>query len=285
MGYGKPLKITQALNAAKNAAKKLKKESRIGLVTFDTTAEVLIEPQPLNLKIFEKELEEITLKGVSCIASGFEASIDLALKSSGDERSILLLTDGRANLSLDHMGGYEGSLELEAELIKIAEDAARENIRVDTVSIGEDAFIGMLEAVALKSGGEHFIVEDYLKDSKSSLPVIEARKLRVHSVPSELPSACPSWTKESQFLHVSVVSHNLFEKYEKNRRSFIINPANKRKARTSLMSIDSEKLEEYTKRRPKTAAAVREERSILLDKSCRDHLELNKKDRAELRIY
>ncbi len=285
MGYGEPLKLSQAIDAARKAALNVQEPLSVGIVTFDVTAEVLIDHKPLDPNEIYASLTNLSPKGLSCIAEGLKTSIDLAMESKDNTKIIFLLTDGRANLSLDHMSGYEGSIALEEELIEIAEKAAQEKILINTVSIGEDAFTGTLQAIARRSGGEHFLFENFMENSKIKDKVLEAHTLHVHSVPTELPSAQPTWTKESQFLHVAVVSQYLFDKYRGHRRAFLINPLNGRIARTALISIESNILKGYVERRPKTASLVRNKESILLDKSYREYLRLQRKDLVELKIF
>ena len=204
------------------------------------------------------------------------------------EGTVVLLTDGRANLSLDKMEGFEGSLDLEKELIEITTKAQQRNITVHTIAVGEDAFTNTLRAVAETAEGKYWIAEDY---HGLQTPPIEKKKisekwsLKVHTAPAELPSAQPTWTKESQFLHVAVVSETLFETYKRRRRAFLINPENGREARTALVSVRFKDLTGYRKRRPKTAAAVNSGEAILLDKSYRDYLGLDKGAIVELMLY
>jgi len=81
------------------------------------------------------------------------------------------------------------------------------------------------------------------------------------------------------------VSETLFETYKRRRRAFLINPENGREARTALISIVSKGLTDYKHRRPKTAAAVNSGEAILLDKSYRDYLGLDKGAIVELMLY
>ena len=91
--------------------------------------------------------------------------------------------------------------------------------------------------------------------------------LCVHSLLVELPSAQPTWTKESEFMHVAVVSLNFFNIYRGNRRAFLINQDKEREARTALISIESDKIAGYKKRSPKIAEKVKTGKAILLDRT------------------
>jgi hypothetical protein len=287
MGYGNPTKINQAINAVNKTLQYMNSDVMVGLVTFDTVAEVLIALQPLNHEKIKKEIETLTLRGASCIAAGLVKAMEV-LKGA-DKGNVLLLTDGRANLSGDHMGGFEGSISLDKELLDIAEEAKLNKVIIHTVALGEDAFTGTLGAISEKTIGTFWLGEDYVglrTQSKKQPPnVSEKRLMEVHVVPVELPSAQPTWTKESQFMHVAIVSERLFQAYQKSCRAFLVNPVNGKKARTALISIGSENLTQYKERRPKTAEKVKAEEAILLDRSYRDYLNLKTNSSVKLTIY
>lgn len=287
MAYGEPTKINQAINAAEKAVQALSRDTYVGLVTFDVTAEVLLDLQPLDLDKIREAILQITLRGISCTAAGLAEAVNL-VKRHGSEGAVLLLTDGRANLSLNQMGGFEGSLDLENQLLEIAQSASESNISIHTVALGEDAFTHTLSAMSENAKGHHWLAEDFhgvgLKPVQTMAP-LEKSNLQVHGAPAELPAAQPTWTKESQFVHVAVVSQHLYETYEAHHRAFLINPLNHRKARTALISVESDVLAAYRQRRPKTARAVRTGEALLLDKSYRDFLRSRKNDKVELAIY
>ncbi|MEM2110536.1 MAG: VWA domain-containing protein [Candidatus Bathyarchaeia archaeon] len=121
MGYGDPSKLNQAVNVIQKTIQSLNQETSLGLVTFDTTAEILVEPKTFNHTAIRNSLERIMLRGVTCLASGLSEAINL-INESGLLGEVLLLTDGRANLSLNRMSGFEGSIALEEEILKIAND-------------------------------------------------------------------------------------------------------------------------------------------------------------------
>jgi len=86
-------------------------------------------------------------------------------------------------------------------------------------------------------------------------------------------------------VHVAGVSQTLYEAYEPHHRAFLVRPNKTREARTALMSIESDVLAAYRRRRPKTAQAVRTGDALLLDKSYRHFLGSGKDDKVELVIY
>ncbi|KYH40539.1 MAG: hypothetical protein AYL32_011130 [Candidatus Bathyarchaeota archaeon B26-2] len=286
MGYGDPPKIREAIEASLRAVGGLNRRTHVGVITFDSEADVLQSLQPLDIGKIRDNLRRLRVRGVSCIAAGLKSAIGLLEDIDGG--AVLLLTDGRANLSLDRSGGFEGSLSLERELISIAREARRKGIPVHTVSIGEDAFTETLSKVAETTGGLHWISEEFegISCRPRELKVkVRSEGLIIYPAPAELPSAQPTWTKESQVVHVAVVSESLYNAYREGGAAFIINPKDGRRARTSLISIDDDLLSGYKSRRRKAASYVRVGKAMLLDRSYRDYLNLNRGDEAELVLY
>ena len=287
MTYGEPWKINQAFTVLKKTMQSLSQDAQVGLVTFDATSEVLIEPQPVNKEAITAILGKIVPRGISCVAAGLTNAVNL-IEKAGKHGVILFLTDGRANLSLNQMGGYEGSINLENELLKISREAAKKQISVHSVAVGEDAFTESLSEIAKITNGKYQVAENYLglrTEKTQSLRAIIKYMLTVHGLPIELPAAQPTWTKESEFMHVAVVSKEFHSIYLGNRRAFLINQNNAREARIALMSIESDQLRGYRERNPMTAEKVKTGKAVLLDRSYRDYLDLGKSDFVELSIY
>ncbi|MEM2110537.1 MAG: hypothetical protein QXX08_01510 [Candidatus Bathyarchaeia archaeon] len=157
---------------------------------------------------------------------------------------------------------------------------------VHTIAVGEDAFTHTLIALSRKTKGRSWLAEDFqdFNAESSSRKPLNISNLKVHNAPVELPSAKPTWTKESQVMHVAVVSQSLYEIYQFSRKAFLVNHDKNREARTALLSIDSEVLAGYRERRAKIADAVRKKEAILLDRSYRDFLALDENTTVELFI-
>ncbi len=287
MAYGEPSKLSQAINAANKALQSLGRDVLTALVTFDATAEVWLDLQPSNHEKIADALVQIEPRGVTCIAAGLVESGNFT-KKSGHEGEVLLLTDGRANLSQNRTGGFEGSLMLEEELVGISRLASQRDITIHTVAVGEDAFTHTLSTLSGNAKGGYWLAEDFqgfTPQPPKSLSILETRELQFYGVPVELPSAQPTWTKESQLMHVAVVSQGLYEAYRINHRAFIVNPSNGREARTALISVESDLLADYRQRRPKTAEKVRTEVAILIDRSYRDYLAMAEEAEVKLIIF
>jgi len=281
------VKLNQAIIAIHRVLQELSPDMPTALVTFDVTAEVLLDLKPLQQEKVRDALSRTVSRGVTCIAAGLAEAISM-IERSGRKGEVLLLTDGRANLSQNRMGGFEGSLNLEAELLAVTKEASQKGITINVVAVGEDAFTHTLLAISKDARGGYWLVEDFqgfTGGTPPSLKVLRSAELRVHGAPAELPSAQPTWTKESQFMHVAVVSQSLYEAYQTHHRAFLVNPGNGREATTALISIESQVLAGYRERRPRTAENVRAEKGLLLDRSYRDFLALDEDAIVRLTVY
>lgn len=286
MNYGDPPKISQAASVARRAIEELGPEDEAALVAFGSDAEILVNPSPAKDLDAERILGGIAVRGVTCLSEGLKACLEL-LEGAGPDSVLLLITDGRANLSLDRLGGFEGSTRLEDEAVSLLRGSGL-SFRFYGVAVGEDAFTGTLRRMAEELGGAFCLAEDFRglasPPGEQSLEA-EFGDLEVRGIPSELPAAQPTWTKESQTLHVSVVSDEIFEKYRAHRRAFLINEIKEREARTALMPISSPALEPYRRRRPRTAGLVEGGGAILLDRTYRDFLSLQGGRRIALKLF
>lgn len=282
MGYGDPPKIEQAKQVLRRVLGSLSRGSKVSLVTFDTEAQVRVKlASPGEV---EDVLEGIRVKGVSCLSAGLKASLELACRST--DSILLLLTDGRANLSLDRMGGFEGSLKLEEEALRIASEA-RGRVRCYAVAVGEDAFTFTLKRIAEALDGYFYLLEEFRgleAEPARSEVALKVAGLKVYSAPAELPAAQPTWTKESQVLHVAVASRSLYEEYRRFGVAVLRNPDNGREARIGLTPVDSDILEPYRRRRPRTAARVASGEAILVDSSYRSYLSVERGGEIEASI-
>ena len=157
------------------------------------------------------------------------------------------------------------------------------------MAVGEDAFTHTLSGLSKATNGRLWIAEDFRdltgEISQQPLSVSNISDLRVHDAPAELPSARPTWSKESQMMHVAVVSQNLYQNYRNSRRAFVSNLSKNRESRTALFPIESDVLAPYRERRAKTSNAVAKGEAILLDRSYRDFFALNKNSTVRLTIY
>ncbi|HDO41918.1 MAG TPA: VWA domain-containing protein [Candidatus Bathyarchaeota archaeon] len=280
MGYGEPVKIEQAKNVVAKILESAPSDSSFTLVTFDSEAEVRIKEGAMNS--LKEELSRIRVRGLSCLSAGLKKALEEA-----DDHSILaVISDGRANLSLNKMGGFEGSLSLEEELLNIAQKIGYEG-RFYAIAVGEDSFTYTLQRLAEVFRGFFYLAEDF--EGLYAPPTVYqnvrvAKDLTVYPAPLELPTAQPTWSKESQVLHVTVSSRKLYEEYVKYGRVFLVNPSNGREARTALLPLDTGVLEPYRRRRPKAAGRVELDKAVLMDSSYRSFLDIGRGEKINVRI-
>ena len=284
MGYGSPQKLKQAVDVAIEAVKPLEAATPIGLVVFDSEPEVLLEPKPTTVVEVRGLLEKLKPRGVSRLAAGLEKSISLA--GAGGE--VLVISDGRANLTLDRSVSFEGRVEIERELIAIAGKAAEQSLKIHTVAVGEDAFTNTLKILSKETNGFFSLAETFQGlnvNPKNLHTVLTVEDLTVYPTPVELPQSQPTWTRESQLTHVAVASDMLYRRYEENRIALLRNPRNGREARVAILTVEDPILDAYRKRMAKTVQSIRENKAILIDRSYRDFLLVETRETLTLNLY
>ncbi len=284
MGYGEPSKLKQAVEAAVKTVETVEPETLTGLIVFDSEPEVLLEPKRIYPDEVRELLASLRPRGVSRIAAGLEKAVTLATPDG----EVVLISDGRANLSLDRSIGFEGLIELEQELVDIAKKVSGNGVKIHTIAVGEDAFTGTLKALSEVSGGRFYLAEVFSGLAEAPKPlthVLTLEDLTVYPAPAELPEAQPTWTRESQMTHVAVVSDRLYEVYRGSRMAVLRNPVNGREARVALQTVEASILAPYRGRRPKVVQRLRGEEAILLDRTYRDFLIVKTRERVSLTLY
>ncbi len=299
MSYGhKQSKLASAKQLISQLVKGLAAEDRIALVTFDNTAEISFPLTSISqLKNFETILTGISERGNTCLASGLKTSME-AFESTVRNKRAIILSDGRDNLSFDGSGGFEGSISLEIELNECSVDLERLGVKAVAVCIGTDAFPMSLKVIADATGGclilnrlrnieelataIHSDTISFPFSAKS--PLLEKSEIEIASFPSELPASQPTWSLESLYEHVAVVSEELASIYYTAGEALICNRSNQRFAKTALMSIENGVLKNYRERLPKTTKRIRSGEVVLLDKSYRLQLDLEKDSEIDLII-
>jgi len=171
-------------------------------------------------------------------------------------------------------------------------------VKAVAVAIGTDAFPMPLKVVADASGGclilrglrdVHELVTALRSDTISlprpiKSPLLEKSEMEIASFPSELPASQPTWSLESLYEHVAVVSEEMASTCSTVGEALICNRSNQRFAKTALMSIEKGMLKNYRERMPKTTKRIRLGEVVLLDKSYRLELDLEKESVVDLKI-
>jgi len=270
----------QKLKRAKELAciytRNLGEGDRVCVVSFDHIPEIALALSAKgDAPDISSLVERIHDRGSTNMALGLRRASEILAEGGG---SIVLLSDGRANTTLDG-GGTEGDELVESEILQIARELSEKAIAVSAISLGEDSFTSFLEKLAQITGGEFLV--DVGGRLERAFDLRETEVI-VHSVPAELPTGKPTWTKEMNTRHVTIASRELCNRFEESRVSFLLNPKNNKRARVSLLSIDDNQLAPFRDRQPKIATGVSESRMILVDRTYRRALGLSTGDVARL---
>ncbi|MDQ1280956.1 MAG: Ca-activated chloride channel [Thermoproteota archaeon] len=299
MGYGHgQSKLTLAKDLASEIIRNLSAQDTVAIVAFDNVARISLPLTPTSqLQNLEAIMSSISERGNTCLSSGLKTSLE-AFKSTARLKRAIILSDGRTNLSFDGSGGFEGSTSLELELREDSLNLEQIGVRAITVAIGTDAFTLPLKVISDATKGRLIptsvekiqeLVTALHSDTLSlplsvKTPKLEKNEMDVASFPSELPAGQPTWSLESIYEHVAIVSEEIASVYSNVGEALIINSSNQRFAKTALMSIETEILKTYRERLPKTTRRVRAGEAILLDKSYRLELELEEDSVVDIKV-
>jgi hypothetical protein len=271
-------KLTRAKELARANVQDLREDDKVCIVSIDHMTEVLL---PLCAKKDAQDIsglvEGVRDRGNTNLALGLRKASEVM---EGQAGKVVLLSDGRANTTLDG-GGTEGDKLVEGEILRVAKDLSERGIAVSAISLGEDSFASVLEGITQVTGGE--LLVDVEGELRREFDLHETRVI-VHSFPGELPGGKPTWAKELNTRHVTVASRELCSRFERSRVSFLLNPESNKQARVSLVPIDDPQLAPFRDREPDIARRVRESSAILVDRTYRRALDLRNGGVALLRI-
>lgn len=298
MGYGhKQTKLNEAKHLAFELTRSLSPDDRVAIVTFDSIANIHLPLTAVSqLKNFEATLDQISERGNTCLIRGLKASREAFNLEAARNRRLIILSDGRTNLPFGGHGGFEGSASLERELKEEYTSLEQAGIETIAIAIGTDAFIMPLKTITDAMRGRLILdglgniqrLAGAIHSDAMSLPLavktplLEKRGLEVAAMPSEFPTGPTTWSLESLNEHVAVVSEEIASACP-TIGVLVSNPSNQRFARVALASIEDDTLKSYHEHLPKTAEKVRSGETILLDKSYRLELELDKDDVVDLK--
>lgn len=156
-------RIANAIAAANTAVERMKDGDSVLVVSFDTRAEVVLEPTVISAAtrpVIRAAIERIHLGGDTCISCGLEeAKRALARAPSGSDRvrRMLLLSDGAANNGIRDVSG----LRILASLIR------EQSCPVTTIGVDLDYDEKVMSAIANEANGNHYFVA-----SSDTLPAV-----------------------------------------------------------------------------------------------------------------
>ena len=146
-------KIEQAKLAARAALERLGPDDIVSVVAYDSTVEVLVPATRVrDRESILRGIDRLRAGGMTALFAGTSKGA-AEIRKFADKTTIdriILLSDGQANVGPQAPG----------DLARLGEALRREKIGVTTLGLGLDYNEDLMVALAQKSGGNHFFVED-----------------------------------------------------------------------------------------------------------------------------
>jgi len=156
-------RIANAMNAAVSAIERMREGDSVTVVSFDTTARVVVPPTRVssqNRSEMEAAVRAIRLGGDTCISCGMqEAMTQLALTPlSGDHvNRMIVLSDGATNSGIKDMSGLRA----------MAGRMHGKGVTISTIGVDVDFDEKVMAALAQEGNGRHYFVAN-----ASGLPAV-----------------------------------------------------------------------------------------------------------------
>jgi Ca-activated chloride channel family protein len=146
-GLGGANKMELAKEAAIRSTEMLNEKDYVGVVAFDGSPWVVVQPQPVtDLAGIQNRIGQIYPDGGTDIYPALLTAFDQIKSLQTQRKHVILLTDGQSGRADDYQG-------LLAQMTK-------ENITVSTVAVGDDADTSLLEEIAGWGKGRFYFVND-----------------------------------------------------------------------------------------------------------------------------
>jgi len=152
-GSMKGRRLDNAMAATKAAIGRLHDGDLVSVVTYDTRAEITVEPTVIDATSRARVLQQLARPragGDTCISCGVETAMRLVPARPGRVSRILLLSDGFATAGVRDLGGFK----------TIAENCRRMGASITTIGVDIDYDERILAALSRESNGNHFFVRD-----------------------------------------------------------------------------------------------------------------------------
>lgn len=160
-------RIANAMNAAVAAVERMRDGDSVTVVSFDTSADVVVPPTRVSSQsrsAIESSIRSIRLGGDTCISCGLEEGArQLALTSLGADRinRMILLSDGATNAGVRDIPG----------LRSIAGRMHGRGTTISTIGVDVDFDEKVMAAIANEANGRHYFVAN-----ASGLPSVFAQE-------------------------------------------------------------------------------------------------------------
>jgi Ca-activated chloride channel family protein len=149
-------KMASAIAAAVGAVERMRDGDRATLVSFDTTARVLVPPTTLDAST--RPVVETAIRGmraggdtcISCALTTATATLDASPGPRDEVKRILLISDGEATTGVRDAGG----------LRTLAARARDDGFAVSTIGLDLAFDEKVMAAIAEETNGRHFFVPD-----------------------------------------------------------------------------------------------------------------------------
>lgn len=156
-------KMELAKEAAIRATEMLNENDYVGVVAFDGSPWVVVEPESAkNLDGIQEKISGIYASGGTDIYPALYEGYDQLKELDTQRKHVILLTDGQSGRNDD----YEGLLN----------EMEEQNITVSTVAIGSDSDTNLLEDIAKMGNGRY-----YFSNDPSSIPKIFSKETALAS--------------------------------------------------------------------------------------------------------
>jgi len=163
-GSMKGKRLQNAVSAARAAVGRLRDGDLVTVVSYNTTAQTLVQPTLIDAAARDRVTDAIELvaKGDTCISCGIDAGIAALGDRPGMISRVLLLSDGLATAGVRDVAGFR----------QIAEGVRKGGAAITTIGVDVDYDERIMTALAADSNGRHYFVED-----AKALPAIFDREM------------------------------------------------------------------------------------------------------------
>ena len=153
-GSMKGERIANAMNAAALALERMRDGDSITVVSFDTSAQVVVPPTRIsagNRSSIDAAIRSIRLGGDTCISCGLEEGMrQLERTTLGGDRvnRMILLSDGATNSGVRDLGGLRA----------MAGRMGGRGVTISTIGVDVDFDEKIMAAIAGEANGRHYFV-------------------------------------------------------------------------------------------------------------------------------
>jgi thioredoxin reductase/NAD-dependent dihydropyrimidine dehydrogenase PreA subunit len=151
-GSMKGKRLANAMAATRKAIERLRDGDVVSLVSYDTSAHVLLSPTVIDGTSRQRILQRLTAPRAgndTCISCGIDAGMRMLGQRPGMVSRILLLSDGLATAGVRDLPSFK----------RQAEDCRRMGASITTVGVDVDYDERLMAAIARDSNGGHYFVE------------------------------------------------------------------------------------------------------------------------------